>query len=187
MTLLYGRAPAGERAYGKVPARVHPNITLILGLGLRGIVAPFAFEGAINGQVFEGYMRDQVAPQLQAGDIVVVDNLSSHYAQGAHDAIEQRGAELWFLPPYSPEMSPVEECGSAIKQALRAAAPRAVEAVYEVMGRAIGRVTLQDARGWFDHARRDRAPRPRPGVDNAGGDGAAGAPTADQPHVGPSG
>jgi transposase len=186
MTPLYGRAPAGERVYGKVPFRDHPNITLVLGLGLRGIVAPFAFEGAINGHVFEAYVRDQVAPLLQAGDIVVVDNLSSHYAKGAKDAIEQRGAELRFLPPYSPEMSPVEECGSKIKQALRAAAPRTVEAVYDAMGRAIGQVTLQDARGWFDHASRDRAPRPRPGADGRD-EGAARDPMGDQTQAGPSG
>jgi transposase len=187
MTRRYGYAPEGERAYGKAPNCTDPNITLVLGLGLRGIVAPLAFEGAMNGDIFEQYVREQAAPLLQPGDIVVWDGLSSHHVKGAREAVEARGATCLPLPPYSPELSPVEECGSKIKQAIRAEEPRTVEAVYDAMGRAIGRVTPQDARGWFDHASRDRAPRPRP--RNADGDGArdAGAPISNQTRAGPIG
>lgn len=161
MTRRYAYAPEGERACGKAPNYTDPNITLVLGLGLRGIVAPLAFEGAMNGDLFEQYVRLVAAPLLQPGDIVVFDGLPAHRVRGAHEAVEARGAEYWPLPPYSPELSPVEECGSKIKGAVRAEAPRTVEAVYDAMGRAIGSVTLQDARGWFDHASRDRASRDR--------------------------
>ena len=161
MTRRYGYAPAGERAYGKAPNCTDPNITLVIGLGLRGLFAPFAFEGAMNGDLFEQYVREQVAPLLRPGDVVVWDNLGAHRVKGAREAVEARGAKVLPLPPYSPELSPVEECGSKIKGAVRAEAPRTVEAVYDAMRRAIGRVTPQDARGWFEHASRDRAPRPR--------------------------
>jgi transposase len=181
MTRRYGYAPAGERAYGKAPNCTDPNITLVLGLGLRGVVAPIAFEGGMNGNIFEQYVRDHVAPLLLPGDVVVWDGLGSHRITGALEAVVARGAELWPLPPYSPEMSPVEECGSKIKQAIRSEAPRTVQAVYDAMGRAIGRVTPQDARGWFDDASRDRAPRPRPKANDNRGSGGARAPTSDQP------
>lgn len=184
MTRRYGYAPAGERAYGKVPNCTDPNLTLVLGLGLRGIVAPLAFEGAMNGAIFEQYVREQVAPLLQPDDVVVWDGLGSHRVKGARDAVEARGAECRPLPPYSPQLSPVEECGSKLKEALRAEEPRTRQAVYEAMGRAIGRVTPQDARGWFDHASRDRAPRPRP---NHGGKRQARHHTSNQARAGPSG
>jgi transposase len=166
MARRYGYAPQGERAHGKVPGYTKPNITLVLGLGLRGIVAPLAFEGAMNGPIFEQYVREQVAPQLQPGDVVVWDGARVHLVKGARDAIEARGAECRPLPPYSPELSPAEECGSKLKEAIRAEAPRTTETVYDAMGRAIGRVTPHDARGWFEHASDDRTPRPPP---NRGG------------------
>jgi transposase len=207
MTRLYARAPSSERAYAKVPERVGSNITLVLGVGLRGIVAPFAFAGAMNAHVFAGYFCDQVVPLLPPAAVVVVDNLGAHYAedtcealeergivvvddlskhhpQDTRDASEKRGIELWFLPPYSPEMSPAEECGSKVKALTRGKDARTASALIDAMGDAIGQVTPQDARGWFDHARRDRAPHPRPQV-NDGGKG--GAPSTDQPRAGPSG
>lgn len=184
MTRRYGYAPKGERAYGKAPNYTDPNITLVLGLGLRGIVAPLAFEGTMDGHLFEQYVRRVVAPELQPGDVVVFDGLPAHRARGAREAVEARGAEYRPLPPYSPELSPVEECGSKIKGAVRAEAPRTVEAVYDAIGRV--RVTLQDAQGWFDHASRDRAPRARPNDDKNGG-GSAADPIRVQTRLGPSG
>jgi transposase len=186
MTRRYGYAPKGARAYGKAPNFTDPNITLVLGLGLRGIVAPLAFEGAMDGHLFEQYVRLVVAPELQPGDIVMFDGLPAHRVRGAREAVEARGAEYRPLPPYSPELSPVEECGSKIKQAVRAEAPRTVDAVYDAMGRVLHRVTPQDARGWFDHAGRDRAARPRPKDDTRGGGGAP-DPVSDQTGLRPSG
>jgi transposase len=183
MTRLYARAPSSERAYDRVPCNVGVSITLVLGIGLQGVVAPCAFKGAMDGQVFGTYLIEQVVPVLPPDAIIVVDNLPVHHAEEAVSALEERGVgvvedlgahivkgvgrtfkkrciQLWFLPPYSPEMSPAEECGSKVKALTRAKDPRTDSALIEAMGHAIGRVTPQDARGWFDHARRDRAPRP---------------------------
>lgn len=103
-------------------------------------------------QSFEAYIRDRIAPQIQSGDVVIVDGLGAHRTPGARVAVEERGAKFWFLPPYSPDLSPVERCGSKVKEAIRASAPRSVPQVYRAMGRAIGQVTDRDARGWFQHA-----------------------------------
>lgn len=177
MTRRYARAPSSERAYAAVPFNPGPAITLVMGLGLSGIVAPCAFEGAMNGHVFGLYMAEQVIPQLPPNAIVVVDNLSAHHSEDARDALEASGLvvfddpeeaahapkapgiQVWFLPPYSPELSAVEECGSKVKALVRAAEPRTASDVIDALGHAIGRVTPQDARGWFSHARCARAPR----------------------------
>jgi transposase len=184
MTPRYARAPSSERAYAAVPFNRGRAITLVMALGLSGVVAPCAFEGAMNGHVFGLYMAEQVIPKLPPSAIVVVDNLSAHHSEDAREALDARGfvviddpeevadeqaahtpeasaIQVWFLPPYSPELSAVEECGSKIKTLVRAAEPRTVSDVIDAMGHAIGQVTPQDARGWFDHARRARAPRPR--------------------------
>jgi transposase len=195
MTRRYARAPSSERAYAAVPFNRGPAITLVMGLGLSGIVAPCAFEGAMNGHVFGLYMAEQMIPQLPPNAVVVVDNLSAHHSEDARDALEASGftvfddpeevadetkvlrigamvgptgIEVWFLPPYSPELSAVEECGSKIKALVRAAEPRTVSDVIDALGHAIGQVTPQDARGWFSDARCARAPRPRSRAANGG-------------------
>lgn len=178
MTRRYALAPSNERAYGMVPVNPGVTMTLVLGLGLQGIVAPCAIVGAMNGHVFGSYFAESVLPHLPPGAIAVVDNAPAHHSEDARDALAARGVlvadsldevdtrpeasgiQMWFLPPYSPELTPVEECGSKIKMLTRSADPRTKEALIDAMGSAIGRVTPQDARGWFDHARRGRAPRP---------------------------
>lgn len=202
MTRRYALAPSSERAHGAAPVNPGVTMTLVLGLGLRGVVEPCAFEGAMNGHVFGSYMGDSVLPLLPPDAIVVVDNARPHHSEDARDALEARGVivldslaeactepkapgiQLWFLPPYSPELTPAEECGSKIKILTRAADPRTKDALIDAIGKAIGRVTLQDARGWFDHARRVRAPHPRPKVTTHSGknDGTA---MAEQPQAGP--
>ena len=177
-----------------MPFNPGPAITLVMALGLSGIVAPCAFEGAMNGHVFGLYMAEQVIPQLPPNAIVVVDNLSAHHSEDARDALEAQdlavvddpeddedeevadalkkpGIQVWFLPPYSPELSAVEECGSKIKALVRAAGPRSASDLIDAMGHAIGQVTPKDARGWFSDARHARAPRPS--QQNATGEGAA--------------
>jgi transposase len=186
MTRRYARAPSCERAYAAVPFNPGPAITLVMGLGLSGIVAPCAFEGGMNGHVFGLYMAEQVLPQLPPDAIVVVDNLSAHHSEDARDALEARGfvvfddpeevadepkaagIQVWFLPPYSPELSAVEECGSKVKAIVRAAEPRTASDVIDAMGHAIGQVTPQDATGWFSQARCARAPHPRSRAANGG-------------------
>jgi transposase len=199
MTRRYARAPSSERAYAAVPFNRGPAITLVMGLGLSGIVAPCAFEGSMNGHVFGLYMAGQVIPQLPPNAIVVVDNLSAHHSEDARDALEASGfivfddpeevadapkapgIQIWFLPPYSPELSAVEECGSKVKALVRAAEPRTASDVIIAMGHAIGQVTAQDARGWFSHARSARAPRPRSRAANGG------SQPSDQPRGGTNG
>lgn len=202
MTRRYALAPSGERAHGTVPFHRGVTMTLVLGLGLAGIVEPCALEGAMNGHVFGTYMAEHVIPRLPPDAIAVVDNLGAHHSEDARDALEARGVivvdgpeeactkpeapgiQMWFLPPYSPELTPAEECGSKIKILTRAAEPRTKEALIDAMGHAIGQVTPQDARGWFDHARRGRAPRPRAELTNRDGGGAT---TGEQPRAGSSG
>lgn len=208
MTRHYARAPSAERAYGKVPRNVGVSITLVLGLCLEGVVAPCAFQGPMNGHVFSIYMTEQVLPASPPDGIVVIDNLPAHHAEDVSDALEARGVvvvedaedlsalpaedarnapgiQVWFLPPYSPELSPAEECGSKIKTLIRAKDARTTPALIDAMGDAIGQVKPQDARAWFDHAGRDRAPRPRPEATDHGSEG--GASTSNQPRAGPKG
>lgn len=149
MTRRYARALRGKRAVGAVPANPDPNITLVMGLRHDGIVAPFAFEGAMNGDTFTAYAETQLAPHLQPGDIVFVDGLGSHRSRAARAAIEARGAELRILPPYSPDLTPVEKSGSKVKEIVRGMDPRTVAAVIDAMGDGIGAVTAADARAWF--------------------------------------
>ena len=152
MTRRYARAPKGKRACGKAPCNTDPMITLVMGLSLWGPVAPLAFEGAMDGIIFETYIREGLAPHLLAGDVVIVDGLGAHRVRGVRDALRARGVCFRFLPPYSPDLSPVENCGSKVKEAVRAEQPRTVQAVYDALGRAIGKVTPRDAEGWFFHA-----------------------------------
>jgi transposase len=184
MTRNHARAPSSQRAYAAVPFNPGPAVTLVMALGFSGIVAPCAFEGAMNGHVFGLYMAEQVIPQLPPNAVVVVDNLSAHHSEDACDVLEAHGflvvddpedvddeevadalnnpsIQVWFLPPYSPELSAVEECGSKVKTLVRGAEPRSVSDLIDAMGHAIGQVTPKDARGWFNHARCARAPRPR--------------------------
>lgn len=163
MTRLYGYAPRGQRAYGTAPENTDPNLTLVLGLELQGLVAPVVFEGAMNGPRFETYAREYLAPVLHAGDVVLADRLTPHRSPEVRAAIEATGAEYRLLPPYSPDFSPVEECGSKIKEALRAAGQRTVVGVFDAMDKALHQVTPNDAEGWFQHAGYlDRPPHPRP-------------------------
>ena len=151
MTRGYARAPRSERAYGAAPCKTNPKLTLVLGLGLRGVVAPFGFEGARNGHVFASYVSSCLAPVLRKGDIVVVDGLSAHRSEPARQAVRNQGAQLWILPPYSPDLSPVEECGAKLKHHVRSQEPRTVSALIDALGEAIGKVSWKDAWGWFTH------------------------------------
>jgi transposase len=163
MTRLYGYAPRGQRVYGAAPENKDPNLTLVFGLELQGLVAPVVFEGAMNGPRFETYAREYLAPTLRPGDIVLADRLKAHQSPEVCAAIEATGAKYHLLPPYSPDFSPVEECGSKIKEALRAAGQRTVVGVFDAMDDALHQVTPKDAEGWFEHAGYlDRPPRPRP-------------------------
>jgi transposase len=119
ITRLYGRAPRGERLVQKVPHGNWKTTTFIAALRHDRIDAPFVLEGAMNGEVFKAYVEQFLAPSLKRGDIVFMDNVSVHLVSGVEDAIEARGATLYYLPPYSPDFNPIEQMFSKLKSMLR--------------------------------------------------------------------
>jgi transposase len=151
MAPAYARAPCGIRAYSAVPFNPGANITLTMGLSLHGVVAPIAVPGATNGDLFRQYVERVLVPELRPGNVVVFDNLPAHKVVGVQEAIEAAGAHVLRLPPYSPDLSPVENCGSKVKTAIRAQSPRTRTDLYDSMGDALRAVTLDDARAWFVH------------------------------------
>jgi transposase len=151
MTRLYARAPKGERAYGKVPRNRGKNTTLLASMSVRGMGPCLAVEGATTKTVFETYVEQVLVPSLRAGQVVILDNLSSHKGDRVRELIEGVGCSLLYLPPYSPDFSPIEEAFSKIKALLRKSAARVRGALVEAIGWAISRVTLEDAVGFFGH------------------------------------
>jgi transposase len=151
MTRLYGRAPRGQRVVGSVPQNYGQNITMLAALSATGVEAVMTVEGATDGDVFRTYVRRVLAPTLSKGDIVVLDNLGAHKVEGVREVIEARGARLIYLPPYSPDLNPIERCWSKIKTALRAAKARTREALEVAISQALATVTESDARAWFKH------------------------------------
>jgi transposase len=152
MTRWYARAPRGERAYAHAPGPHTGNITLVFGLRADGVVAPMLVPGAMTKVRFEAYVRDNLATGLGPGDVVVLDNLAAHKTAAVATRIGARGARVGLLPGYSPDFTPVENCGSKVKTALRAAATRTWDALVDATATALHAVTPQDAAGWFGHA-----------------------------------
>jgi transposase len=149
---LYAYAPKGRRtSYAKVPRNRGANTTLLASMSLEGMGPCMAVEGATTAAVFEAYIEKVLAPILKRGQIVVVDNLGAHKSERARKLIEERGCQLLFLPPYSPDLNPIEEAFSKIKGLLRKAGARTREALIDAVGVAISAVTKRDARGFFEH------------------------------------
>ena len=151
MTRLYGRGHKGERVLGSIPIDHGPNVTIIGSIGLDGIGAAMSFEGAVTGDIFRVFVGQVLGPTLCEGDVVIMDNLPSHKVKGIEEAIESRGATLIYLPPYSPDFSPIEECWSKVKAWLRKIKARTLEALDEAIVDALDQVTTSDAAGWFTH------------------------------------
>jgi transposase len=151
MERLRSRAPKGERAYGKVPRNRGKNTTLIASMSLRGMGEAMCIRGATDAKAFEVYVEHFLAPTLSKGQVVVLDKLGAHRPRRIRELIEERGAELVFLPSYSPDLNPIEEAFSKIKNILRKLAARTHEALLEAMEEALSAVTPGDAAGWFDH------------------------------------
>jgi transposase len=153
MTRLRARAPKGKRAYGKVPRNRGKNTTLIASITLEGGMGEsMSIEGATDSEAFEAYVEHFLTPSLCEGQVVVLDRLGAHRTDRVKELIEGRGADLVFLPSYSPEMNPIEEAFSKIKQLVRKAGARVREELVETIGRALAAVTIEDAAGWFAHA-----------------------------------
>jgi transposase len=151
LTPLYARAPKGQRAVGAVPRNYGKNTTLIASLSLQGMGETFILEGAADAGAFAIYVEQVLAPSLQAGQIVVMDNGSIHQGKRVRQAIEAQGCSLLFLPAYSPDLSPIEEAFSKLKAALRRMGARTQEALWEAIAQALQTITAQDALGWFTH------------------------------------
>ena len=153
MTRLRARAPKGKRAYGKVPRNRGKNQTLIAAITLEGGMGEsMSVEGATDAKAFEAYVEHFLAPSLREGQVVVLDGLGAHRTDKVRELVEGRGADLVFLPSYSPDMNPLEEAFSKIKQLVRKVGARGREALVEAIGRALRAVTTEDAAGWFAHA-----------------------------------
>jgi transposase len=148
---LYAYAPKGYRAHGKVPRNRGKNTTLIASMTISGMGKAMAFEGATDASTFEAYVESFLAPTLKERQIVVMDKLSAHRGEKVRKLIEARGAQLWFLPSYSPDLNPIEEAFSKIKALLKKQAARTKGALLEAIAEALRAVTPKDAKGWFAH------------------------------------
>jgi transposase len=148
MTRTHGRAPVGQRVYTDTPGHWE-SITLTCGMRLSGVTATLAFPGATNTDVFETYVEEVLVPELKPGDVVVWDNLKPHESEEAIEAVEAAGARVMPLPPWSPDLAPIEEMFSKVKGSVRSAAARTKETVYAAFGSALHDVTLENIAGWF--------------------------------------
>ena len=149
---IYGYAPRGERLLLSVPRRRGKNMTVLSSMTLSGMGPTLAVEGATTAVVFETYVEKVLAPSLEEGRVVVMDNLGAHRPERVRDLIEERGCELLYLPAYSPDYNPIEEAFAKIKNLLRRSAARSKEALLEAIGAALSAVSAADARGFFEHA-----------------------------------
>jgi transposase len=151
MTRAHGRAPRGKRVVDSVPGGRWETTTMIAAVRCGGPQAPFVFPGPIDSQAFGVYVEQVLAPTLHPGDIVVLDNLSTHKDRYAREMILATGAELWNLPAYSPDLNPIEQMWSKIKASLRKSQARTYDMLVEAIGHALASVTPDDVEGWFQH------------------------------------
>jgi transposase len=151
MTRLRARALAGERAWGSAPQGHWQTMTMLGALRLEGIAAAATINAATDSAVFDLFVREALAPALRAGDVVVWDNLTPHKIHSVREVVERSHARLEPLPPYSPDLSPIEPCWSKVKQYVRSVEPRTPDALGLAAAEAFASVTADDAEGWFEH------------------------------------
>lgn len=149
MTRLRGRAQRGKRVHASAPQGHWNTTTMISSIRLDGTTACMAIDGATDAEVFHLYARHVLCPSLQRGDIVILDNLSPHKSPQTIELIEAMGAQVRFLPAYSPDLNPIEKMWSKVKTFLRTAEARTQPSLIEAIGQALARVTPQDAINWF--------------------------------------
>jgi transposase len=149
---LYGWAKKGKRAHQKAPRNWGKNITLLSSINKeRGMGASLVVEGSTNGAVFETYLEDVLLPTLKRGQVVVMDNLSAHKGERVRELIEEKGCELIYLPPYSPDYNPIEQAFSKLKSYLREACARSQQRLMDLIGEALSKISASDAEGFFEH------------------------------------
>ena len=152
MARRYGRAPRGQRLRASVPHGHWKTTTFVAGLRRTGIAAPFVLDGAINRRAFETYVAKVLVPDLRPGDVVVMDNLSSHKGPRVREMIEVAGATLRYLPPYSPDFNPIENAFAKLKALLRKAAARTLDALWSAIGRLVDLFTPAECANFFKAA-----------------------------------
>ena len=148
---LRGRSPEGERLVAPVPHGHWKTYTMVAAVRLSGPCAAALVDGPVDGDVFKAYVALVLVPSLRPGDVVVMDNLQPHKAAGVREMIEAAGAAPLYLPPYSPDLNPIENMWSKVKQLLRSAAARTLEALQRAVWAALDAVTADDCRGFFAH------------------------------------
>ncbi len=151
MSRLFARAVNGDRAVGSTPGTKGGNVSLIGAINIDGLVAAMTVPGSTNTEVFLTYVTQVLTPQLWEGAIVVMDNLKVHHAERVRVAIESVGAFIKFLPPYSPDLSPIELCWSKVKQFLRSSEARTNVSLNQAMAEVVNYITEDDTFGWFNH------------------------------------
>jgi transposase len=151
MTRTYGRSPLGTRLVEKTPCGRWETTTFLGALRAGGMIAPLTVAGPINGPLFRAWVEQHLAPVLKPGDLVVMDNLSSHKVAGIRQAIEAVGAELRYLPPYSPDLNPIELVFSKLKKLLRDGAARTVDKLWELCSKILDQFTENECRNYFKH------------------------------------
>ena len=152
MARRYGRAPRGQRLRVGVPHGHWKTTTFVAGLRASGLVAPFVLDGPINRHAFETYVARVLVPDLHLGDVVVMDNLSSHKGPKVREMIEAAGATLLYLPPYSPDFNPIENAFAKLKALLRKAAERTVEGLWTTIGQLLDAFTPDECRNYLTAA-----------------------------------
>jgi transposase len=151
MTRLYARASGGGRIFEATPDSRWKILTILGALSTRGMIAAMTIEEATDGDIFLAYLDHCLCPQLRAGDVVVLDNLSSHKVDGVEQRIKRCGAELLYLPPYSPDLNPIEKAWSKLKGLLRGAKARSKEALDQAITELLPEITPENASAWFKH------------------------------------
>ena len=149
MARRYGRCPRGQRLIASVPWGHWKTTTFVAALRVDGITAPCVFDGPMDGPCFRAYIEQFVVPTLRPGDIVVMDNLPSHKVAGIREAIEAAGAELRYLPPYSPDLNPIEQFFAKLKALLRKAAARSIDALVAAIADALTAISPQECQNYL--------------------------------------
>ena len=152
MVRRYGWAPRGERLVQAAPHGHWCTTTFVAGLRSTGLVAPLVLDGPMNGLAFLAYVEQFLAPVLRPGDIVVMDNLGAHKVAGVEDAVRATGASLLYLPPYSPDLNPIEQAFAKLKALLRGAAARTKEALWTTIGQLLSRFTPTECRNYLTNS-----------------------------------
>lgn len=151
MTRRYGRAPRGLRVREGSPGGHWRTLTLLSTLTTEGLLATMTIESATDGDVFLAYLDQVLCPRLRPGQVVILDNLAAHKVAGVQERIARTGAELLYLPPYSPDFNPIEQAWSKLKQLLRSAKARLLDTLEQAIAQALTTITSQNAHAWFRH------------------------------------